>query len=191
MGETPHWDAATQSLYYIDLVSNKTSLYRYDFKTGKTYAASIRNESQMPGYIIPIEGRKKKFLVGLAHDNKVIKWDGVSPTAEELCTQFTMDADTPSTRMHDSHVDPLGNFYGGSSRFRICDVTSTLPSGGVFKSTDGKGSEMVFDKQNGPNSMAWDTDKNKVFYVDSCKYEIRGYDWDTETTALSMHLLHN
>lgn len=44
MGETPHWDAKTNSLYYIDLSSNKTHLYRYDFGEGRTYAASIEGE---------------------------------------------------------------------------------------------------------------------------------------------------
>lgn len=145
----------------------------------------------MPGYIIPIEGRKQKFLVGLGRNNKVIKWDGVSDTAEVYCTQFTMDADIPTNRIHDSHADPQGNFYGGTTRASFCSPTSTLPSGHVFKSTDGKPAEIVFDKQNGPNSMVWDINKYRVYYVDSCKYEIRGYDWDPITTALSMHSLYN
>lgn len=186
IGESPHWDAETNSLYWIDLFGTNPGLFRYDFNEKKIYTATIQNETGIPGFIIPVAERKDKFLVGLNRDVKVIKWDGISAIAEALCTQFTMDGDIPSNRIHDSHADPHGNFYGGTTRLTFCNPTSKAPCGHVFKSTDGGPTEVVFDNQNGPNSMAWDTNNNKVFYVDSCKYEIRGYDWDPETTALSM-----
>lgn len=187
LGETPHWDAETNSLYYIDLAFNNPALFRYDFEEKRTYYASIINETGIPGFIIPVEGRKQKFLVGLNQLVKLIKWDGISKTAEALCTQFTMDADIPTNRIHDCHADPYGNFYGGSSRLSFCNLKSTSPMGHVLKSTDGKPTEIVFDNQNLPNTMVWNTDKNKVYYVDSCARAVKGYDWDPKTTALSKH----
>lgn len=41
LGEGPHWDADSQSLYYIDIYGNEASVLRYDYKENKTYTATI------------------------------------------------------------------------------------------------------------------------------------------------------
>lgn len=41
IGEGPHWDADTQSLYYNDIYGNEASILRYDFNENKTYTALI------------------------------------------------------------------------------------------------------------------------------------------------------
>lgn len=193
MGETPHWDVKKNSLYYIDLSSNKTHLYRYDFGEDRTYAAAIEGENgpfSVAGYMIPIEGRKNLFLVGLYHDHKVIEWDGKSPTAKSICTQYTTDADIPYHRVHDTAADPYGNLYGGVSRVvsnDVCAPSTALP-GHVYKATKGKQLEIVIKDQPIPNTMVWNLNKSKFYYVESCSHEIYGYDWDPKTTALCKHL---
>lgn len=39
LGEAPHWDIATQNLYYVDIVNGK--LLRYDFNENKVYHCKI------------------------------------------------------------------------------------------------------------------------------------------------------
>lgn len=39
LGEGPHWDIATQNLYYVDIVNGK--LLRYDFNENKVYHCKI------------------------------------------------------------------------------------------------------------------------------------------------------
>lgn len=41
IGEGPHWDVASQSLYYIDIYGTDASLHRYDYAENKTYTAVI------------------------------------------------------------------------------------------------------------------------------------------------------
>lgn len=41
LGEGPHWDVETQSLYYIDIYGNKASINRYDYAENKTYGATV------------------------------------------------------------------------------------------------------------------------------------------------------
>lgn len=41
LGEAPHWDIARQSLYYVDLVTEKGTILRYDPVADKTYKAVI------------------------------------------------------------------------------------------------------------------------------------------------------
>lgn len=195
LADSPHWDAETRSLYYCDMINKTHSLRRYDFDEGRTYGATIEGETaefHLPGYIIPIEGRKDKFLVGIYHDHKVIKWDGKSPTAKVLCTQISTDSDLRPNRVHDTHADPAGNMYTGVTRiptnlFETClPKFNALPfSGHVYKSTDGKPAEVIVDDMVNPNAMVWNLDKNRVYLVDSCNQTIKGFNWDPVTTALS------
>lgn len=41
IGEGPHWDADTQSLYYVDIYGTEASVLRYDYKEKKIYYATI------------------------------------------------------------------------------------------------------------------------------------------------------
>lgn len=39
LGEGPHWDVGSQSLYYIDIYGG--TIHRYDYADNKTYTATV------------------------------------------------------------------------------------------------------------------------------------------------------
>lgn len=41
LGEGPHWDVDTQSLYYVDIYGKEVSILRYDLKENRVYSAAI------------------------------------------------------------------------------------------------------------------------------------------------------
>lgn len=41
LGEGPHWDIESQSLYYVDIFGKEAAILRYDFVEKKTYTAKI------------------------------------------------------------------------------------------------------------------------------------------------------
>lgn len=41
LGEGPHWDIARQSLYYVDQLTDKGTVHRYDPATDETFTAVI------------------------------------------------------------------------------------------------------------------------------------------------------
>lgn len=41
LGEGPHWDIARQSLYYVDQLTEKGTVHRYEPATDKTFTAVI------------------------------------------------------------------------------------------------------------------------------------------------------
>lgn len=47
LGEGPHWDAASQSLYYNDIYGNVASILRYDYRENKTYSAVVGKISHL------------------------------------------------------------------------------------------------------------------------------------------------
>lgn len=36
------------------------------------------------------------------------------------------------------------------------------------------------------NGLTWDTKRNKFYYIDSCKFDIKQYDWDPSTGIICM-----
>lgn len=41
LGEAPHWDVRTQSLYYVDIFAKEPTILRYSYAEGKTYSATV------------------------------------------------------------------------------------------------------------------------------------------------------
>lgn len=184
IGKAPHWDANRKSLYYVDMASQKEKIFRYDFKENRVYGASIADESSLAGFIIPIDGREDKLAVGLNRSVKVVKWDGKSPQAQVYCTQFELDADIKTNRVTISKADPSGRLFIGTMRTNLCTPSSNLPSGSVYRSIDGKQPQRVIGDVRVSNAMVWNPKTNKYYYTDSCRFEIKEYDWNPKTGDL-------
>lgn len=68
LGESPHWDEHTQSLYYSDIQG--AAILRYDFNENKIYSATIDGETSV-GFIIPVANATKtcefdEYALGLS-----------------------------------------------------------------------------------------------------------------------------
>lgn len=64
IGTRPHWDEATQSLFYTDIYGTEASILRYDTKENKVYAATIDQEPVV-SFIIPVANATDKYAVGI------------------------------------------------------------------------------------------------------------------------------
>lgn len=64
LGEGPHWDEGTQSLYYNDIYGKEASILRYDFKENKVYSAKIDGEPVV-SFIIPVANAVDQYAVGI------------------------------------------------------------------------------------------------------------------------------
>lgn len=73
IGEGPHWDEGTQSLYYVDIHAKGDAVLRYDFREDKVYSAKIDGEPVV-SFIIPVAGSPDHFAVGLRRRVAVIEW---------------------------------------------------------------------------------------------------------------------
>lgn len=184
IGEAPHWDVNKQSLYFVDLFGNWT-IFRYDYYEDRVYRAIIFGESQA-SFVIPIKCCKNQFAVGLERAVKIIKWNGKSPLARVLRTVFAVeqDAQYSANHMNDAKADPKGRFYGGTLRSELCSF-STTANASFYRYTKSRGVQKLFDDVKVSNGMAWNKRRNKFYYSDSCRYELREYDWDPYTGNIS------
>lgn len=181
-GEGPHWDEATQSLYYIDIYGSDSTILRYDYNENKTYAAKVDNEPLMT-FVLPVDGTTDEFLVGTHKAAKVIRWDGKSKKGEYLRDGFQI-SNIDSNRFNDAKCDPSGRFFGGTQRFAECDGPFNLPNASLFS----------YDRENGvkelksnvfiSNGLTWNTKTEKFYYIDSCSHDLLEFDYNINTGDL-------
>ncbi|XP_022217077.1 regucalcin isoform X1 [Drosophila obscura] len=180
LGEGPHWDVATQSLYYVDLEAGK--LLRYDFKQNKVYATQIEGES-FAAFVLPIEGKPQEFAVGCARRVVIVKWDGVSPVAKVVRTLFEVQPELEKNRLNDAKADPRGRFFGGTMRY-IGDEFE-FRHGELYKWEAGGQVSIVKGDVGISNGLAWDEKAKKFYYIDTTDYEVKSYDYDFDTGVSS------
>lgn len=66
-----------------------------------------------PTFIIPIEGKKHHFVVGLDRLVVEIQWTGEDQTARLVRTVAEVDQDNPNNRFNDAKADPRGRLFAG------------------------------------------------------------------------------
>ncbi|SPP77643.1 regucalcin isoform X1 [Drosophila guanche] len=180
LGEGPHWDVATQSLYYVDLEAGK--LLRYDFKENKVYKTQIEGE-KLAAFVLPIQGKPQEFAVGCARRVVVVKWDGVSPVAKVVRTLFEVQKELELNRWNDAKTDPRGRFFGGTMRYVGNEFQ--FRHGELYKWEAGGEVSIVKGDVGISNGLAWDEKINKFYYIDTTDYEVKSYDYDFETGVAS------
>lgn len=130
LGEGPHWDPSTESVYFVDLHQGKIN--RYHPKTKSYYYAvigescarlNIRSNAHNPfsylaeGYkdvtfVIPVDGKPNTFVVGLGPSIGFVDWDGVSTTTS-VPEHVKLIDDTPGNRLNDAKADATGRLWVG------------------------------------------------------------------------------
>lgn len=182
-GEGPHWDAATQSLYYIDIFGPDATLLRYDFKENRTYAATVDGEPLMT-FILPVDGTSDQFLVGTKNAAKIIRWDGKSAKGELVRTAFEVEANITTNRFNDAKSDPMGRFFGGTQRLAECEGPTNLPNASLYQYDPQNGVRQLKNNTFISNGLTWVVQTKKFYYIDSCTHDVLEFDYNIETGEL-------
>ncbi|CAH1118002.1 unnamed protein product [Phaedon cochleariae] len=178
LGEGPHWDADTQSLYYVDIIGK--SIHRYVPAT-QTYTKAVIDTNKNVSLIIPVRGEKNKFVVTIGRQLVLIDWDGVSKNVSiiKILYEVENDPDSLDNRINDGKCDPSGRIWAGTMG----------PERELGHFENEKGSLYTF--QNGQvkkhlgkigisNGLAWNAELKKMYYNDTLKGSIYQYDFDIE-----------
>lgn len=176
LGEGPHWDVETQSLYMVNLTAG--IIMRYDYKQNKMYKCQIENE-QWASFIIPIEGSPDQFAVGTERRVSIVRWDGVSETCKVEKTILTIEQSEKygSNRLNDAKCDPRGRLFLGTMH-RSDFVQRT---GNFYKLLKNGSHELLKTDVGISNGLAWNEKAKKFYYIDSEDFEVKEYDYDVNT----------
>ncbi|XP_055910556.1 uncharacterized protein LOC129944923 [Eupeodes corollae] len=181
LGEGPHWDIETQSLYMVDLSAGK--IMRYDYKQNKMYKCQIENE-HFASFIIPIEGAPNKFAVGIERRIVIVPWDGISESCKVEKTILTVehsDSKFDNNRFNDAKCDPHGRLFGGT----MAKTDYSKRTGHLYRLMKTDAHELLKPDVGISNGLAWDEKAKKFYYIDSEDYNVKEYDYDINTGAIS------
>lgn len=181
VSEVPHWDPETQSLYFINIDGVDSNLNRYDYRSNKIYKAKIDGAPNLL-FILPIESRRNQYLVGIQNKAMIVDWNGQSPKAFINGTLFEFGSD-PSVGINDVKTDSQGRFYGGSKNVESCS-TNEVGQSGFYRYQPSEGKKKLFDGVKISNGLTWVPQTNKFYYIDSCAYDVKEFNYDAKTGAI-------
>ena len=168
LGEGPVWDWRKQLLFWVDIEGYK--LHSYDPKSGK---AQQWNFDKMIGAAAPIESGN----LLLAMESGLASFDLKN---EKLTWHQALENHDPSMRYNDGKVGPSGNFWIGSMHKKFNPKT-----GNLYRVTPDFQVSIEIPNTTISNGMAWTTDHEKFYFIDSPTYQIRSYDFDLKTNQIS------
>lgn len=182
LGEGPHWDAQTKSLYYVDIVAS--SIFRYNTKNGEIYKAKIKDNDEPLGFIVPIEGRNDEFVVGAGRYATVIRWDGRSGFSTVVRVLGEVDKYKSANRINDGKCDPHGRLFFGTMGDETTDL-KTNPTASFYRFSIEDGPQNLKDSIGISNGLTWNEGLGKFYYIDSITQDIKVFDYDSSTGNIS------
>lgn len=167
LGECPLWSPDEEVLYWEDI--DGRLVHRYDPATGVDLTRELPGR---PGSMV-LTSEPGRLLI--AAETELVWFDWESGTA----TPWVM-LEPPGTgnRMNDGRTDPAGRFWVGSMYERAVEERYT---GSLYR-IEGDGSFAVTRRSVGvPNALAFDAERNRMYWADSLTRTVLCYDYDLET----------
>ena len=181
--EAPHWVVSQQSLYYVDIFG--PAIFRFDYKTGDIYRATIKGDNSPIGFISPVEGTTDEFVIGANRRILLIKWDGKSNQATVLKVVVEVDQAIEGNRINDGKVDPRGVLFFGSMGDESKYDLAEKRIGTLYSYTNETGAVAWKDTVGISNGLTWDVKRNKFYYIDSVTRDVKQFDYDPITSKIS------
>jgi len=168
-GEGPHWDVASQSLYYVDIVAG--GVHRWNSVTGEQKKVNL---DKAVGFSIPCD--RGGVVVGYGKTISHLDLDAADPSA--LTTLITVEKDL-DTRFNDGKCDASGRLWAGTMGNEK-DVPGFVKAGqGSLYSIN---ADHSFKQQVGgidiSNGMDWTDDNSIMYYIDSIPRKVYAFDFD-------------
>jgi L-arabinonolactonase len=169
LGEGPVWDAATHSLYFLDIGQKR--VHRFDPRDGSTRSWDTPTAA---GAMALRAGGGAVLAMG--DSIYTLDFDSGAITAIAAAGQ------PPQAIFNDGKVDRRGRFILGSC---CTDLADPRPIGGVFSL--GANHEMVRLESNilFSNGPCFSPDGRTFYFSDSGQHACYAYDYDNDTGALS------
>ena len=167
-GEGPIWWG--NSLFYVDIAGNK--LLRLKPHTSEE---TIWEIGERIGTIVPSEDDDKVIYAG---DTGYVRFNLKTGSKTTLADpEASMRG---KNRFNDGKCDPAGRFWAGT----ISMIKDTGSANLYCLDTDGSLSLKVSGVTNS-NGICWTADATKMFYIDTPTQNVRAYDYDLESGAIS------
>lgn len=167
-GEGPIWWG--NSLFYVDIAGNKLLRLKPD-----TSEETIWEIGERIGTIVPSEDDDEVIYAG---DTGYVRFNLKTGSKTTLADpEASMRG---KNRFNDGKCDPAGRFWAGT----ISMIKDTGSANLYCLDTDGSLLLKVSGVTNS-NGICWTADATKMFYIDTPTQNVRAYDYDLESGAIS------
>jgi sugar lactone lactonase YvrE len=165
LGEGPHWDIDSQSLFWVDIPAGL--VHRMDAS-----GAHTSWDVGMPvGAVVPRTSGGLCVAAGNGFYALDVDTGAVS--------QIAAAPGLPATRMNDGACDRAGRFYAGSM-----DHDEAPGRGSFYRLDVDHTVTELFDGVGISNGVGWSPDHRLMYYIDSLAYRVDVMDYDVETGAV-------
>lgn len=168
LGEGPVWHQHLQKLFWVDIEGKKINCYdpRDDSVTTHTF-------NQMPGALAPIDN--EQFLVAFEDGIAVYNW-----TTKKSTYQNYLWKGHEKIRANDGKCDPNGNFWIGTMHLEL-----QPKAGNLYRINPDYSSEIQIKECTISNGLAWASDKQTMYYIDTFDNCVYAYNFDVDTNEIS------
>jgi sugar lactone lactonase YvrE len=184
LGEGCFWDAATQCLWWLDLIV-PSAIHRLHLASG------AHRRWQFSEMVTAMARRRDgTILVGSHRGVNVF-----DPATGALSPRTRIGADLPGNRGNDGACDALGRFWFGSMMNNVGDLGADLPitaDTGLLYRFDADGTATVMERNIGvSNGPCWSPDNRIFYFTDSRNQVIWAYDFDLAAGTISNRRVFN
>lgn len=158
LGESPAWDAKTQTLYWVDILEKH--IY--------TETELLTQLDDFIGCLAPC--KNGHLILG-----KRLSFADFDLDSGQLTTLASLGFENPANRLNDGKCDPAGRFLAGTM-----DMNEKHPNGALY-SFDGKNTTRLLDDIYISNGLTWSLDHKTFYYIDTPTRVIKAYDYDVST----------
>ncbi|MFE6736560.1 SMP-30/gluconolactonase/LRE family protein [Microbacterium sp. NPDC057650] len=177
VGEGPVWDARTQTLHWVDILSGTAHALRPDGSTD-----TFRVDGHLAGVLPTVDPAQSLLL--MRDGFRLRASDG---SLRDLAVPL---AEHPGIRFNDGKVDPRGRAFGGTMAY---DWQQGDPVGALYRldapadaldspaPSVGSAATVIEASTRLSNGMGWSPDGTLFYFTDSGAQTTYVYDYDLET----------
>ncbi len=165
LGEGPHWDIPTQSLYWVDIPAGQVH------RMADGGAHTSWDIGMAVGAVVP----RATGGLCVAAGNGFYAVDLDTGDVAEIAAAPGL----PDTRMNDGACDRAGRFYAGTM-----DSDEKPGRGSFYRLGLDHGVTELFDGVGISNGVGWSPDDRLMYYIDSLAYRVDVMDYDADTGEL-------
>lgn len=165
LGEGPRWDAATQTLLWVDILAKL--VHRYDPATGTNTTQQVADVVSLA-----LPRRRGGVVIGLPDGLRLLEGDRSSVLA-------AIEPEQAGTRTNDGACDGAGRLWVGTMAL---DERSAL--GGLYRVDTDLSVTTVLTDTTISNGLGWSPSGASFYFVDSPTCRIDVFDFDPASGAL-------
>lgn len=165
LGEGPRWDAATQTLLWVDIPAKL--VHRYDPATGTNTTQQVADVVSLA-----LPRRRGGVVIGLP--------DGLHLLDGERSPLFApIEAEQAGTRTNDGACDAAGRLWVGTMA-----LDERSPEAALYRVGADLSVTTMLSGTTISNGLGWSPSGTRFYFVDSPTRRIDVFDFDSETGAL-------